>query len=80
MIGVNVPDAVVIDDLGDADFGGSIDGLPEFVVIDQGNAGGTGGENITFGEDAAETEFASLAGLSQRIALNLGNLVAMTDL
>ena len=49
-----VAEAVVVDDLGDLDFGGAIDGLRELVVVDEHELGAGRVDDVGLGEDAEQ--------------------------
>ena len=49
-----VAEAVVVDDLGDLDFGGAVDGLGELVVVDEHETGARRVDDVRLGEDAEQ--------------------------
>ena len=49
-----VAEAVVIDDLGDLDFGGAVDGLGELVVVDEHELGARRVDDVRLGEHAEQ--------------------------
>src|SRR5690606_2064434 len=55
LLGVEISEAVVVDDLDNVYLGGAGDGLAEFVMIDEDEVDGGRFEEVGFGEDSEQT-------------------------
>ena len=52
MLGLYVAESVVIENLGNLYFAGTVDGLAELIVVDKCDTGAAGAKDVALGEDA----------------------------